>query len=105
MSKFFDVWVVKETIDEYGRPGQLVGVFMSDSAAKTAAAKKGWWGGEGEITKKLGMLNPVDKMEIIVIDMIIKPDIDLIAAAKKDRQVALAKLTPRERELLGIKEV
>ena len=104
MNTFFDVWVVKETIDEYGRPGQLVGVFTSEDSAKTAAHKRGWWGGEGEITKKLGMLNPVDNTEIIVIDMIIKPNVYLIEATKNDRAAALAKLTPRERELLGVKE-
>ena len=50
------------------------------------------------------MLNPVDNTEIIVIDMIIKPNVYLIEATKNDRAAALAKLTPRERELLGVKE-
>lgn len=105
MSKFFDVWVVKEVINEYGRVGRTVGVFINEEGAKIAARNKGWWGGEGEITKKPGMLNPVNRKEVIVIDMIIEPDIDLIEAAKKDRAAAIAKLIPRERELLGVRDV
>lgn len=96
------VHVVFEESGDYGTPGKLVGVFTNKVRADVAAQGRGSWGGAsrvreghaivmGEATYLLQEKEPV------------RLDINLAAEAEHERDVALSKLSLRERSLLGIK--
>jgi len=87
------------TTDEYGRNGKLLGWFSTSDAAKKAAAKKGWYGGDGN----------VDEVSTITVDgaTYLLADANPIVVDASDeirdavRKKALVKLTDEERAALG----
>lgn len=100
-------WAVYETIDEYGRRGSLVGVFDSEGGGKLAAKGVGWYGSEGSIDKVKLLLvgSGLGQMAIMITGPLPLPlNAKLADIQKKRRAEALAKLTPEDITLLGIKE-
>jgi hypothetical protein len=96
------LWSVHTTVNEWGAVGSLVGYFTSEDKAKVAAEGRGWWGGEGAIRETAGItVHPGLTFPLADITPL-KLDVDLITDAAKVRQDALKKLTPREREILGV---
>jgi hypothetical protein len=95
--------LVYETVDDRGRTGAVVGVFTHEHDAQEGAKGKGWYGGPGWIEKAdgyiVGDLVIFPKVKIHTEDL----NLDLPKRAKERRNVALAKLTPEEITLLGIK--
>lgn len=46
------VWVVYQTVDEYGRLGKLSGVFRTEQDANVGAVGEGWYGSNGKVIMK-----------------------------------------------------
>lgn len=99
------VWTAHTTEDEHGRNAELLGIFSTEEAAKGAASKKGWYGGDGNVEKRKGLL--VGDGEALLIDRVIHYPVSLDTNLVQQRAAklsdALAKLTAEEIDLLGIK--
>lgn len=99
-------WAVYETVDEYGRRGSLVGVYDTEDSGKLAAKGVGWYGGEGSIDKIKLMLvgSGLGQIAVMINGPLPLPlNAKLADIKKKRRAEALAKLTPEDITLLGIK--
>ncbi len=89
---------------EQGLTGRVVGYFTDINQADMAAKGQGWYGGNGHVT-------PVTIIQIdefgsnfeLVSDAPVLLDVNLVDLAKQKRREALAKLTPEEISILGIK--
>jgi len=55
--KIESVWVVYETLDEYGRLGKLVSVCRNKADAELESIGKGWYGGAGRIMAKNAIIH------------------------------------------------
>jgi hypothetical protein len=110
MPKIFSVYGAFETINENGLIGRCRGWFTDKSEAKAKSEGKkpgkgiGWYGGNGTVARYDAI-----KIEdnIYIIKEIIPADQignDPLEIQKKMKQAALAKLTDKEKELLGIRE-
>jgi len=97
---FVTVWIVHETVDEYGRTGSRVGVYRSPLVAEEAAKGKGWWGGKGRVS----MRRAINTEEgVYILEDPGQPVKFSDEAMEIDlRTQALAKLTPAERKALGL---
>lgn len=109
--KIITVWTAHMTVDEYGRLGELIGVFLTEHKAKKAAEGRGWWGSMGTVTERAALLVPTDEdhiMKVYLIDQeydtVIPLDVKLPDRKKNLKKIALSKLSLEEREILGIKE-
>lgn len=60
------VWTAHTTDDERGRSVDLLGIFSTEGAAKEAAFKKGWYGGNGNVEKRKALL--VEDGKALLID-------------------------------------
>lgn len=102
--KIESVWVVYETLDEYGRLGKLVSVCRNQADAELESIGKGWYGGAGRIMAKSAIIHEdyVYVMESTT-PMQFK-DVEEIREKQKAENLkkALSKLT--EEELRLIKE-
>lgn len=49
------VFIVYETIDEWGRKGGQVGVYRSRSDADRGAKRQGWYGSDGKVEHRLAV--------------------------------------------------
>jgi hypothetical protein len=89
-------------IQDSERLGKVVGYFTTGDKAKIAAKGKGAWGSEGEITPAWALPAEGGKFHILEQQEPLELDVDFVAFEKAARDAALAKLTPDERQLLGI---
>lgn len=55
--KIESVWVVYETLDEYGRLGKLVSVCRNKADAELESIGKGWYGSAGRIMAKNAIIH------------------------------------------------
>jgi hypothetical protein len=101
--RFQHVWEAYTTIDEYGRKGKTIGYFSDEKKAKIAAAKMGWYGGEGGLTRHWA-LSQDDGWIIVVMPEAVPLDVDMIKYKENAKKAALAKLTQEERVLLGLEK-
>ena len=92
---------VYTTQDEYGRRGALIGVYTTSAAAEKAAERAGWFNGKGQIDDIMVLIT--DTGEIYMMGTKV-PMLDTNLPQERDRrrQAALDKLTPEDRELLGL---
>lgn len=100
--KLIPVWTVYTTEDEYGRRGRMVGIFDTAEAANAAAKGKGWYGGHGDVAQGTA-LQIGNLTYFLAIGSAIKLNVDLVKTEKEEIAAAKAKLTDREKQLLGIK--
>lgn len=103
------VTIVRETVDERGRAGDLVGVYDDPQSGKIAAQGKGWYGSEGEI-REGRVLVLADGRAYLLSDLVpgaVAMNVDLVKKAKEDKEAAKKKLlgamTQEELDVLGIK--
>ncbi len=100
------VFKVTETTDEFNGLGDVVGIFPTKISAETAANGKGWYGGQAKIEEVWAV--PTGEMpgQYYILESKISYGlgIDNVKRANDDKAAALAKLTPRERKLLGLEE-
>jgi hypothetical protein len=97
---FIRAFEVYETVDEYGRLGRKIGVYTDKSDACSAAEGVGWYGGTGSV-QRIDVIKLGDKFYKID-----PSPIDLNNDEKHKQLIlkekALKKLTPEEREALGL---
>lgn len=87
------------TTDEYGRDGKNLGWFSTEDAAKKRAAKKGWYGSDGNVCEEPTVTVDGKTYRLADTSPITVDDSDERAAALREQ--AFAKLSPEEREALG----
>jgi hypothetical protein len=101
------VWVIYETINEFGALGGIVAVASSESTANELAIGSGWWGGLGAIVKKSAFVAEDDTVWVLETPDALEVDTDLAKLRKEKLDAAQAKaleqFTPEERALLGLK--
>ncbi|USN14176.1 hypothetical protein KABACHOK_03400 [Brevundimonas phage vB_BpoS-Kabachok] len=106
------VYCAQKTIDERGTRGAVVGYYRSEIAAKVAAEKQGWYGGDGQVSRcwvitVAGRFYPIEQYQEkgVPVDLL---DKNIPLELKRRREVAWVKVTealsPDERDLLGITE-
>jgi len=100
---FQQVWEVYTTTNEYGSKGKTIGYFTDEKLAKTAAAKQGWYGGEGGIGKRWALYQD-DGWIIVEKPELVQLDVDMIKYKENAKKAALEKLTQEERVLLGLEK-
>ncbi|MBK3780238.1 hypothetical protein G3A43_08205 [Paraburkholderia aspalathi] len=104
------IFEVRQTTDERGTRGTVVGYCDSQSTADACAKGEGWWGGMGMVTEmsalvvdgKVWALRQPEPVEVLNLTAVraLKP----IPQSELDtnlRNAALAKLSPDERRVLG----
>jgi hypothetical protein len=107
--KFIPVFEVVETLDERGTRGNVVGYADSRESVDVFAKGKGWYGGMGAIIEatalvidgKVYPLRQPGPVELHTLEELCPPK----PKGKVDpmvRRAAIAKLTPEERESLGV---
>lgn len=101
--RFTVAYTVKETVDDRGRTGDLIGVFFSAEEADKAAKGKGWYGGQGEVRERAVLMDESGSVYILESAAPITPGVNLPEEHKAKVRAALDKLTPEDRALLGIK--
>jgi hypothetical protein len=101
--KLITVYAAFETVDNFGRKGNLHGVFTNELDAKETAKSIGWYGGAGTVEQRVGIQ---DGGEIYLLDATysrgVTLNVDLVQKAQSRREAALAKLTDEEKRLLGV---
>lgn len=99
------VWTAHSSDDERGASAVLLGIFTDEEHAKEAAHMKGWYGGDGNVEKRKALL--LSDGQALLLDRKVYYPVTLDANLPQEREVkfqaALAKLTPEEIDLLGIK--
>lgn len=105
--RFLPVWTVWETDDDGRRRHKFVGVFDTPSKANLAAKSKGSWGAPGDVDEALGLfIGPnEDRCFLMTSPLDYELNVDIPGFEKKARAEALAKLTPLERQLLGLEKI
>lgn len=100
-----DVWAAYETDDEWGRVSRLIGIFRTEQAAKDAAAKRGSYGGPGDVQLRKAVWFADDQVYMLdhKVPFALALGLDLIKTKEMRRKAALDKLTDEELELLGLK--
>jgi hypothetical protein len=83
------VYATYVTTDE--RSGKIIAYFTNEKDAKLAGVGKGWWGSNGSVISKIVEINVYESLE--------EYDAN---TREQQRRIALKKLTPLERELLGL---
>jgi hypothetical protein len=103
--EFVTAWEVFETVDERGSRGGSAGVFSRQSEADMVAAGKGWYGGKGNVAEVV-LLRVLSTGEHFKLMARAPVDLDGRLQAERDglRTKALEKLTPEERQALGLSE-
>jgi hypothetical protein len=97
------VYVVSETIDEYGRLGQRLGIFSSRVIADDYAEGKGWYGGKGDVMPTHAIVDFESNECLLLQDGKWQPlDKDSDAINDEIRHRALAKLSREEQVALGL---
>ena len=97
-------FAVYTTIDEYGRRGDLVGVFTDETLAERAAKGRGWYAGKGDVDHVFVLR--LDEGGLFLLkggDGIERLNCDLIDERRNRIAAARAKLTDEEAALLGVK--
>lgn len=100
------VWAVYEVHDEYGRHRNLRTVCRTEAEGKIAANGLGWYGGQGDCDKKAAIIDPESGLVYLLVTSTGQEFADVTKRKEELKQIAkeaaLAKLTPEERELLGL---
>ena len=98
------VYVVWETLNEYGKKGQCVGVYDNKVKAEDIAKGRGWYGGNGAIDERTAIVNGND--ECFVLDNTIKEgiplNIDYATHLKEAKAEALSKIIDSAKRILGL---
>lgn len=98
--RIFQAYAAYEVHDEYGRSKQCIGYYESDVSAKDVAMGRGWYGGPGD-TAKAWLLEVGGSVYVLASKETIKLN-QRIATAAERRAEILEKLTPEERNILGV---
>lgn len=109
-ANIIDVYGAFTTIDEYGRIGECLGWFSIERDAKLAAAKRGWYNGDGTVkkAKAISITNSDGRFPQTTVYVLADPPnpIDLDGTRTKVRAqikaTALKKLTAEEIDALGL---
>jgi hypothetical protein len=110
-ARLFNIFEVRNTVNERGEAGDVLGYCSSQPAAEVLAKGSGWWGGDGQITPAYGLLlagkvwalrepdpiNLLDLDEVLNLRPRTQSEID-----EALRRSAAAKLTPDERKAVGL---
>ncbi len=96
------MWEVYTTIDEYGRDGEMVGLFSDEVMANAAAKGKGWWGGKGDVRPVFALDCHNGYYQVLKYRNPVKADTDIVKLREDIKTKALAKLTEEEKALLGL---
>lgn len=100
--KIESVWVVYETLDEYGRLGKVVSVCRNKADAELESIGKGWYGSAGRIMEK----NAIIHEDYIYVMETTTPmqfkDVEEIREKQKAEKLnkALGKLSEEELQLI-----
>jgi len=106
-NRIIKVYVVRLTIDEYGRTPGIIGVTLLEEEAKRMAKNKGWFGSDASIAQQHAVfLNKREGKAVLLLESPTEYplSVDIPEVQQEKRREALANLTPEEIELLGIKE-
>lgn len=108
LGNFATAFTAHTTSDEYGRDDELIGVFWDKADAVKAAAKKGWYGGDGNVAEVPVLVLPGDRVVLLAKPAVLLPvNTDIVEYRKKEKRRAAAKLldtmTAEELDLLDIK--
>lgn len=106
-NQIISVYVVRETVDEYGHTGEIIGVTVSKAEADNLAKGRGWYGGTADIREEKALvLDPANPEAVLLLQSTIEYPlgVNLPERRREKRKAALAKLSPEEKELLGVKE-
>ncbi|USN16243.1 hypothetical protein PAPPERLAPAPP_05020 [Brevundimonas phage vB_BpoS-Papperlapapp] len=107
-----EVYCAQKTIDDRGALGAVIGYFSTEPAATLAAAKQGWYGGDGRVTRcwiiaHEGRFYPIERgmekgMPLALLDQNIPEETKRLRAAAWIKVTEA--LSPDERDLLGLQE-
>ncbi len=104
--ELIDVWVVYANSGERDK-GKPTHAFSTDFMANTFAHGRGWGGGLSVAPVEKRRAIRSNTGDVYLLDDQIEQPVDLdglrTESEEQERQEALAKLTPRQRQLLGIK--
>lgn len=102
--KYTTLYIASTGGDDHGRGDELIGIYTTSAAAEATVKGRGWFGGNGAVKKAdgyfVGDLVIFPNIKIDAVDL----NVDLPRKVETQRAAALAKLTPEERKLLGLKE-
>lgn len=101
--RIITVYAVYETTNEWGAHGALITVTEDKSKADAAAERRGWYNSKADIVEKPAALLDDGKVLLLHSAVSYPLDTDLPAELKARREAALAKLSPEEIKLLGIR--
>lgn len=102
--KIFEVWAVHQGDDDRNS-GYPEWFFASEAAARKHAEKRGWYGGDAPVSKRLAYDLGVGGKILILDNRFPEPLMLGYSEAvenQKKRNKALAKLTKEDREVLGL---
>jgi hypothetical protein len=104
--KTITVWAAYITVDEYGRHGDLKGIYTTEDDAEKAADGIGWYGGRGSVNERKAVEAGNSKYFLLddEVDYLIPINKKISDEADKARRAALRKLTVKEREMLGLED-
>jgi hypothetical protein len=97
-------WATFDTVDERGTPGKLIGLFENKNDAVLASQGQGWYGGDGRVHQQQFIRIRHTGEVFALKDPCPVRFGNTAELMEKKRKAALAKLTPEERRLLGVKE-
>ena len=105
--KIIDVYVAWTTTDEYGRQGQIIGIYTEKRNALLASTGNGWYGGDGKVEGRKAIVTDGglgDGVYLIDVELTdpIKLNINLPELQKSLRKIALSKLSVADKEVLGL---
>lgn len=110
IAQLITIFEVRQTTDERGSRGPVIGYCDAMSTADARAKGEGWWGGMGKISEvsalvidgKVWALRQPEPVQVMNLEQVrvLKP----VPQSEIDtelRNAALAKLSPDERRVLG----
>lgn len=99
------VFRVREVTSEYGGLGRLIGIFSTQENADAAAKGQGWWGSDGNIEPLFAIPDEAHpgRFFILIQADSVQLDLNLPQIEAELKAGALAKLSPEEKAVLGLK--
>lgn len=103
-SDFVTIYEIRTTIDEWGRPGEIIGYSFDKAEAENFAKNKGWYGGNGKVVEKQTLKVETHFKEELwyIVDPIAIEREDFIDGIEEIKKRAIAKLSEKEKEVLGL---
>ncbi len=96
------IWAVYSTYDETGRDGNLVSCWETEQAAQNNCKGQGWYGGPGNVRELSAIRLPDGRVFALLQSEPVTLGVDFVQQKRDAKAAALAKLTPGERDLLGL---